>query len=301
MRGGAQQVLGQLFVGRGLTREQGVAARVRAHVGERLHGLLGLAGALAADRVLEDVRCVLQAGDLQACELLAGQTEVDQAAVACELLAAQRELSVERMPLGGERVATLRAQGPTVAPGFASARECGLDLRHAHLAGADLGLCALGAGARADDQSVGLVEAAAPVGERGLLFGEAFLQACERGVGRRLRDWRGGGQRGELAACLGDLRRGVGEGLLERIEPAAIVLGAGEAGLGLFQRLLRGALLGLGQLAFGQRLQACTQLVGLRPRWRLGSGVHGEEGEQQQEEQAQQGHGTTTGGGAARW
>ena len=162
-------------------------------------------------------------------------------------------------------------------------------------------MCALGAGARGDEQAVGLVEAAAPVGERSLLFGEALLEAGERGVGGRLRDRRGRGQRGELAARLGDLCRCVGEGLLERAEAAAIVVGAGEAGLGLFQRLLRGALLGLGQLAVRQRLHARAQLVGLRSRRRLGCGVQGEEGEQQQEEQAQQGHGTTTGRGAARW
>ena len=301
MRGGAQQVLGQLFIGRGLAREQAVSARVRAHVGERLHGQLGLAGALAADRVLQDVCRRLEAGDLQAGELLAGEAEVDQAAVGGELLAAERELCVERMPFGRERVATLRAQGPAVASGLAPAREHGLDRRHAHLAGADLGLRALGAGACADEQAIGLVEASAPVGKRGLLGGEALFQACERGVFGGRRDRLGSRQRGELAARLGDLRGGAGERLLERVEPATVVLGAGEAGLGLFQRLLRGALLRFGQLALGQRLQACAQLVGLRPRRRLGGGVHGEEGEQQQQEQAQQGHGATTGGGAARW
>ncbi|GAB1461818.1 hypothetical protein MASR2M50_35930 [Thauera sp.] len=299
--GGAQQVFGQLLVGRRLASEQTVAAGVGVHVGERLHGLLGLAGALPADRILQRACRFLEARDLQAGEFLAGETEVDQAAVARQLLAAQRELGVERMPFGGERVATLRTQGPAVAPGFASAREHGLDRRHARLAGADLGLRTLGAGARADEQAIGLVEAAAPVGERGLLGGEAFFEASERGVGRGRHGRRVRGQRGELAARLGDLRRSARERLLERIEPATVVLGAGEAGLGLFQRLLRGALLGLGQLALRQRLQARAQFVRLRPRRRLGGGVHGEQGEQQQEEQAQQGHGTTTGGGAARW
>jgi len=263
-------------------------ARVGTYVGERLHGLLGLAGALAADRVLQRACRLLEAGELQARELLAGEAEVDQAAVAGELLAAQRELGVERMPFGGERVAALRAERAAVAPGFASAREHGLDRRHAHLAGADLGLCALGAGARGDEQAVGLVEAAAPVGERGLLFGEALLEAGERGVGGGRRDRRGRRQRGELATRLGDLCRCVGECLLERIEPAAMVVGAGEAGLGLFQRLLRGALLGLGQLAVRERLRARAQLVRLRPWRRLGGGPGGQQRKQEQEEDSDQ-------------
>ena len=50
-----------------------------------------------------------------------------------------------------------------------------------------------------------------------------------------------------------------------------MVVGAGEAGLGLFQRLLRGALFGLGQLAV-RGACARAQLVRLRPWRRFGGG-----------------------------
>jgi len=116
------------------------------------------------DRVLQGPGRGLEVVELLAGELLAGEAEVGQRAVAGKLLATQRDLGVERMPFGGEGVTALGAQRAGVAPGLAARGERGLDRGHALLAIADLGLCALRSGARADQQAVGLVEALAPVG-----------------------------------------------------------------------------------------------------------------------------------------
>jgi len=95
-------------------------------------------------------------------------------------------------------------------------------------------------------------------------------------------------QGGELAARLGDARRRRGESVLEGGESLAVVVGARQAGLGLFERLLGGALVCFGQLALGERFEAGTDVFGCGARRCLRGGAGRQQREQEQEKELDQ-------------
>ena len=297
--GGAQQVFGELLVGGGLARQQAAGGACGAGVsGQGLDGLRGLGAAALVDGGLQGLHLGFEAGDFERGEILARLAEVEQRAVGGQFRAAQGHLGVERVPFRGQRIAAFGAQRAAVASGLAAAAERDLDRRHARLAGADLALRALGAGAGVDEQGVGLVQAAAPVGEGGVAFREAAFELRVRGggvdhrhrVGLRL-------QCGEQLACGAGVLRGGGDAGLQGLALCAQVCGGRQAGEGLLERLLGGALVGFGQLALGQRSEPAAQFVGDGCGGRLRGGVQRQQGQQQQDDEAEQMHGTEGSGG----
>ncbi len=297
--GGAQQVFGELLVGGGLARQQAAGGACGAGVsGQGLDGLRGLGAAALVDRGLQGLHLGFEASDLERGEVLARLAEVEQRAVGGQFRTAQGHLGVERVPFRGERIAALRGQRAAVAPGFAACAECDLDRRHARLAGADLALRALGPGAGVDEQGVGLVQAAAPVGEGGVAFREEAFELRVRGGGVDHRHRVGLClECGELRARCAGFLWGGGDAGLQRLALRAQDFGRRQAGDGLLERLLGGALVCFGQLALGQCSEPAAQVIGGGCGGRLRGGVQRQQGQQQQEEEAEQVHGTEGFGG----
>ena len=173
-----------------------------------------------------------------------------QQAVAGQLLAAQLGEGVELGQFGDEQVAAL--WGERFAGLFAGLQRI-VDFLGARLVAADLGLGALGASLRGDDQAVGLADLLLPVTQLVAALIEQRFQLGHRGLGVPLSDLRrlAGFQAGEFALGFVDQFWGLFE-LLFEIAQAFLAVGLlGQQTQGFFQGLPDCQLLGFRQLAFG--------------------------------------------------
>ncbi|MNN00055.1 hypothetical protein D3C81_1126380 [compost metagenome] len=178
-----------------------------------------------------------------------------------------------------------------------AALEAVVDLLGTRLAAADLGLGPLRTGLRIDDQAVGFRQCLLQLALLGAAFTEHLLQLRHAEVGVALGD----GERlallefAQLALAVGGFLRRVGQLLLERGQLAFVVFLAGQQAQGLFEHLLQGLLLGFGQFALGDLVEAVLNAGGGRS---LGRGGREREGQAQPEQGCAkvhtQGHRQTT-------
>ncbi|MNO97281.1 hypothetical protein D3C76_889820 [compost metagenome] len=269
--GAFEQVVGKLEVDRAFAGQQAAAAGLLGF--DRLlgDGLLGLGQALVVDQRLQVLDFLLQARRALDQQVVSGTAKVLQQAVAGQLLTAQQGQRVERGQLGVELVALVGVERLAVV---LARLEVVVDLLGAGLAVADLGLGALWAGLGIDDQAVGFGQRLLQLTLQGAALAEQLLKLRHREGGVAL------GDRLRLAvlepgqfflAVVGFFRR-AGQLLLERGQLLLAVFLAGKQAQGLLQHLLQGLLIGLGQLALGNLVEAVLDAGSGR---RFGRGVRG--------------------------
>ncbi|MNP15378.1 hypothetical protein D3C76_1077330 [compost metagenome] len=194
---------------------------------------------------------------------MAGVAQVLQQAVAGQLLAAQQGQRVQRGQFGIQLVALV---GVDRFAGVLASLENVVDLLGTRLAVADFGLGAFRAGLRVDDQAVGFGQRFLQLTLQGAALAEHLLQLRHRqgGVplGHRLR--LAFLELGQFALAVAGFFRRAGQLLLQRGELLLVVFLAGEQAEGLLQHLLQGFLLGLGQLALGDLVEAVLDAGGGR-------------------------------------
>ena len=225
---------------------------------------------------------------------MAGVAKVLQHAVAGQFLAAQQGQRVERSQFCVQLVALVGVDRlATVLAGL----EDGVDLLGAGLVAADFGLGTFGAGLRVDDQAVGVGQRLLQLALLGVALAEHLFELLHVEVGIALGNRLNLGllEPGQLfLAVVGFLGCGT-ELLLEGGQLLLIVVLAGQQAQGLFQHLLQGLLVGLGQLALGNLVEA---VLNAGSRWRLCRGGREGKGQAQPEQGCAkvcaQGHRQTT-------
>ncbi|MNF49160.1 hypothetical protein D3C84_304250 [compost metagenome] len=243
------------------------------------NSLLGLGQAFLVDQRLQILDLLLQARGALDQQVFLAVAQVLQQAVAGQFLAAQRGHGIEGGQLGIELVALLGRQD---FAGILAGLEHGIDLLDARLVVANFGLGALGAGLRGNALGGRISQGFLQLVLLGTALSQQLFELRHLQVGIALLGWNDLGhlQLGQFMLVFGGLPRGFIELLFDGGQALFAVVPAGKKGQGLFQYLLQGLLVGFGQFAFGDFVQAL--LNGGCGGWFGGLGATGGQAQTQQ-------------------
>lgn len=279
--GGTQEVVGETQVLGVLLAQQAVGAGpLGAFLGQLGDGLFRLLAALLADQRLQVEGFLFQARDLLGEQIVLALAEVLQQVVAGQLLAQQLALHGQCGLLGEQLAATV---GVDRLAAFLAGLEQRADFQDPCLHAADAGLGSFRTGLGGDRQAVGLAQGFLPLGLLGGAVVEQHFQA-----GRALaavafadRTFFGLLQALQFALVFLDLPGRVAQALFQVLQALQRFVARGEELEGLFEAGLGDLLVGFGELAFGQLVEALLDGFG---RGRLGLGEERRTGKAEAEE-----------------
>ncbi|MNZ43522.1 hypothetical protein D3C78_611260 [compost metagenome] len=269
--GGAQQVVGKAHVDGIFMAQQGIHAGCWAgFLGQLGDSLFRLLAAFLADHRLQFEELPFLARNAFAEQVALAVGKVQQQIVAGQLLAQQQGPGVQRRLFGQQFIVMLGAQRLAA---FLAGLERGGDFQQASLVAADVGLGAFRTGLRGDDLTLGFYQLLLPGGHLAALLVQQHFQLGGAVGGIELP---GGlldfaAEARQHALVLVDQTRRVGQLAFQLGHLLVAVVFCPEQLEGVFQGGLDHFLVGFGQLAISQAVQALLHVLGLG-RVGVGSG-----------------------------